>query len=98
LCDAHVKALEWLNSGGASAAFNLGNDAGFSVAEVVEAVGRVTGNPVPVIEGSRRAGDPARLVADSSHARQLLGWKPQYGDLDTIISHAWIWEKKMCNR
>jgi UDP-glucose 4-epimerase len=95
LCDAHVKALEWLNSGGASAAFNLGNGAGFSVAEVVEAVARVTGKPVPVIEGSRRAGDPARLVADSNLARQSLGWKPQYGDLDTIISHAWIWEKKM---
>jgi UDP-glucose 4-epimerase len=95
LCDAHVKALEWLNSDGTSAAFNLGNGAGFSVAEVVEAVGRVTGKPVPIIEGSRRAGDPARLVADSTLARQSLGWKPQYGDLDTIISHAWNWEKKM---
>jgi UDP-glucose 4-epimerase len=95
LCAAHVRALEWLNSGSASAAFNLGNGTGFSVAEVVAAVGRVTGVPVPVVEGSRRAGDPARLVADAGQAHQLLGWKPQYGDLDTIISHAWSWEKKM---
>jgi UDP-glucose 4-epimerase len=94
LCDAHVKALEWLDCGGASAAFNLGNGEGFSVAEVVEAVGRVTGNPVPLVEGPRRAGDPARLVADSGLARQSLGWKPRYCDLDTIISHAWAWEMK----
>jgi UDP-glucose 4-epimerase len=95
LCDAHIQALEWLESDGASAAFNLGNGSGFSVAEVLEAVTRVTGNSVPIIEGSRRAGDPARLVADSGKVRQTLGWKPQYGDLDTIISHAWSWEKKM---
>jgi len=95
LCEAHVKALEWLGSGAASAAFNLGNGAGFSVAEVVAAVGRVTDNPVPIIEGARRGGDPARLVADSSLARRVLGWQPRYGNLDTIISHAWLWEKKM---
>lgn len=95
LCEAHVKALDRLNSGGASAAFNLGNGEGFSVDEVIKAVGRVTGIPVAVNEGSRRAGDPARLVADSALARQQLGWKPQYGNLDTIISHAWSWERKM---
>jgi UDP-glucose 4-epimerase len=96
LCEAHVKALEWLSAGGASAAFNLGNGAGFSVAEVVAAVGRVTGAPVPVVEGARRAGDPARLVADSRLARERLGWAPRYADLDTIIAHAWQWEQKMC--
>jgi UDP-glucose 4-epimerase len=95
LCDAHVKALQWLESNGASAAFNLGNGSGFSVAEVLGAVSRVTGNSVPIIEGSRRAGDPACLVADSTQAHQMLGWKPRYGNLDTIISHAWTWEKKM---
>ena len=98
LCQAHAQALDSLNAGGESAAFNLGNGAGFSVAEVVDAVGRVTVNPVPVIEGSRRAGDPARLVADSTLARQVLGWQPQYADLDTIIAHAWAWEQKMCGR
>lgn len=96
LCEAHVKAFEWLCADGESAAFNLGNGAGFSVAEVVAAVGRVTGTAVPVIEGARREGDPARLVADSSLARRLLGWAPRYADLDTIISHAWRWERKMC--
>jgi len=95
LCDAHIKALEWLNSGCASAVFNLGNGEGFSVAEVLDAVGRVTGKPVPIVDGPRRAGDPARLVADSGLARLSLGWKPQYGDLETIISHAWKWERKM---
>ncbi len=95
LCEAHIKALDSLNAGGASAAFNLGNGEGFSVAEVVAAVGRVTGKPVPVIEGARRAGDPARLVADSTLARVVLGWRPQYADLDTIISHAWEWERKL---
>ncbi len=98
LCEAHVRALEWLSAGGASAAFNLGNGAGFSVAEVVAAVGRVTDVPVPVVEGARRAGDPARLVADSRLAREVLVWQPRYGDLDTIISHAWQWEQKMLGR
>lgn len=98
LCEAHVKALEWLHAGGVSQAFNLGNGAGFSVAEVVDAVGRVTGTPVPVVEGARRAGDPARLVADAHLAHRLLGWAPLYGDLDTIISHAWRWEQKMGGR
>ena len=79
---------------GNSYAFNLGNGEGFSVAEVIEAVGRVSGRPVPVIEGPRRAGDPARLVADSTLARQVLGWQPQYAELDTIIKHAWAWEMK----
>jgi UDP-glucose 4-epimerase len=95
LCDAHVKALEWLRAGRASAAFNLGNGTGFSVAEVVAAVARVTGSAVPVIEGQRRDGDPARLVADAGRARRELGWAPRYADLDTIISHAWQWERKM---
>ncbi len=94
LCEAHVKALDWLNAGGASAEFNLGNGEGFSVSEVIAAVARVTGKKVPVIEGARRAGDPARLVADSTQARQVLGWQPQYAELDTIISHAWAWENK----
>jgi UDP-glucose 4-epimerase len=98
LCEAHLKALDLLADGGASAAFNLGNGEGFSVAEVVDAVARVTGKPVPVIEGARRAGDPARLVADSALARQVLGWLPKYADLDTIISHAWAWEQKLSGK
>jgi UDP-glucose 4-epimerase len=96
LCEAHVQSLNLLIEGGGSmSAFNLGNGVGFSVATVIEAVGRVSGMRVPIIEGTRREGDPARLVADSTLAHQVLGWQPKYTDLDTIIAHAWAWEQKM---
>ena len=61
---------------------------------VIEAAERVTGKVIPVVEGARRAGDPARLVADSRLAREQLGWQPQLAALDTIIGHAWQWEVK----
>jgi UDP-glucose 4-epimerase len=98
LCNAHILALGHLRETDSSAAFNLGNGGGFSVAEVIAAVERVTGGKVPLVEGERRAGDPARLVADAQLARSQLGWKPQYAALDTIISHAWAWEKKQALR
>ena len=94
LCDAHLLALRQLADGAASDRFNLGNGNGFSVREVIDAAQRVTGRPVRVIEEGRRAGDPARLVADASRARQQLGWQPQFADLETIIAHAWAWETK----
>jgi UDP-glucose 4-epimerase len=94
LCQAHLLALEYLKLSNSSAAFNLGNGTGFSVAEVIAAVERVTGKKVPIVEGARRAGDPARLVADSTLAKNILGWEPQYADLDLIIAHAWAWEQK----
>jgi UDP-glucose 4-epimerase len=94
LCQAHLLALDYLKLSNSSAAFNLGNGTGFSVAEVIAAVERVTGKKVPIVEGARRAGDPARLVADSTLAKNTLGWKPQYADLDLIIAHAWAWEQK----
>jgi UDP-glucose 4-epimerase len=77
--------------------YNLGNGNGngFSVEEVIQSVRRVTGREVPVGEGARRAGDPARLVADSSLIRRELGWSPRYGDLDTMVAHAWAWERKV---
>jgi UDP-glucose 4-epimerase len=93
LCDAHLLALESLLDGGASARYNLGNGAGYSIDEVIAAARRVTGAPIPVSDGPRRAGDPARLVADATLARRELGWKPNYPDLDTIIAHAWAWER-----
>lgn len=92
LCEAHVAALQYLADGGPTGAFNLGNGEGFSVKEVIAAAERVTGRRVPVKYGERRAGDPARLVADARLARSKLGWQPRYADLDTIISHAWQWE------
>ena len=94
LCSAHLLALEQLLAGGESARYNLGNGNGFSVNEVIEAARRVTGHAIPVQMGQRRAGDPPRLVADASHARERLGWNPRYADLDTIILHAWQWEQK----
>jgi UDP-glucose 4-epimerase len=94
LCEAHLLALVYLQDGKASNAFNLGNGDGFSVQEVINTVSLVTGKKVPVIDGLRRAGDPARLVADASKANKTLGWKPRYGELDVIVSHAWAWETK----
>ena len=98
LCRAHLLALERLMGGGASAAYNLGNGDGYSVKEVIETASSVTGRAIPVIEAQRREGDPARLVADSARARRELGWHPRYGDLDTIIAHAWAWESGAASR
>ena len=94
LCEAHWLALQHLAQGGASEAFNLGNGQGFSVQEVIDTARQVTGRAIAVQEGPRRAGDPARLVADAARARQLLGWQPRYADLATIIAHAWQWETR----
>jgi UDP-glucose 4-epimerase len=94
LCQAHLLALAWLQQGQPSAAFNLGNGSGFSVLEVVDAVRRVSGRPVPVEDAPRRAGDPARLVADSRLIRQQLGWSPRFADLDVIVAHAWAFEQR----
>ena len=95
LCAAHSLALADLAGSGVSTAYNLGNGSGFSVRQVIDAVHKVTGRALRVIDGPRRAGDPARLVADSALARQSLGWTPVYPDLDTIVSHAWDWERKL---
>jgi len=94
LCQAHLLALERLLAGSGSAAYNLGNGTGFSVRTVIDATRQVTGRAIPVVVAPRRAGDPARLVADASLARQILGWKPIYADLETIIAHAWAWESR----
>lgn len=92
LCSAHLLALRYLLDGGESARYNLGNGQGFSVQEVIEAARRVTAHPIPTVTGSRRDGDPPRLVADSREARTMLGWSPCYASLETIVKHAWAWE------
>lgn len=92
LCSAHLLALQHLVGGGASDRFNLGNGEGFSVQQVIDTVEKVTGRKVKVVDGPRRDGDPARLVADSSRARSQLGWRPVYADLESIVQHAWAWE------
>ncbi|MDM8560195.1 UDP-glucose 4-epimerase GalE [Candidatus Parabeggiatoa sp. HSG14] len=98
LCQAHLLALEKLLAGSKSTAYNLGNGAGFSVKQVIDVAKKVTKQPISVIMGKRRAGDPARLVADSKQAQTVLGWQPQYADLATIIAHAWQYELKMKNK
>ncbi|MGC2049255.1 MAG: UDP-glucose 4-epimerase GalE [Gallionella sp.] len=98
LCEAHRLALEHLLNGAGSAAYNLGNGNGFSVQEVIDTAARITGKPIPVKNGARRAGDPARLVADAKTAKQELGWVPHYPELETIIRHAWQWEQGIVGR
>jgi len=94
LAAAHVLALEALQEGGPPAVYNLGNERGHSVREVVETVRRVTGRDFPVEEGPRRAGDPAVLVASSRKIRRELGWRPRYGDLEQIVRTAWEWHRR----
>lgn len=93
LASAHLLAMNYLQASGDSSAFNLGNGSGYSVQEVIDVVAKVTGKPVPVEKAPRREGDPARLVADATKARQLLGWKPMADDLEAIVRSAWNWEQ-----
>jgi UDP-glucose 4-epimerase len=90
---AHLLALEHLRRGGASEFLNLGNGAGYSVLEVIEAARRITGRNIAVKLAPRRPGDPARLVASAERAQRVLGWKPAYPDLPSIIRTAWEWQQ-----
>jgi|HigsolmetaAR202D_1030399.scaffolds.fasta_scaffold10404_3 UDP-glucose-4-epimerase len=94
LAEAHICALESLLNGGPSDAFNVGTGTGYSVLEVIRAVEEVTGRKVPYEIGPRRPGDAAVLVANADKLRTVLGWRPQYSDLRTIIETAWAFEKK----
>ena len=93
LADAHVLALEYLRKGGASDIFNLGNGQGFSVKEMIAAAEKATGRSIKVEIGARRAGDPAQLIASSEKARTVLGWKPQFTDVEQVIGTAWRWHE-----
>ena len=93
LAQAHILALDYLMKGGESNVFNLGNGVGFTVKEVIDVARRVTGHPIPAEISPRRAGDPAQLVASSEKAKSVLGWKPQYDSLETIVDSAWKWHK-----
>lgn len=94
LSGAHLLALNSLLSGGDSAVYNLGNNRGYSVREVIELSRKVTGKPIPAIEADKRPGDPAILIASSDKIKKNLGWKPEYEDLETIIKTAWKWHQK----
>lgn len=98
LTQAHLLALEHLLGGGDSAVYNLGNNKGYSVREVIETARRVTKHAIPVVEVGRRPGDPAFLVADSGKIRRELGWKPRHEDLTGIIETAWAWHCKEAAR
>lgn len=91
LADAHIKALEYLSKGGHTTAFNLGNGIGYTVKEVIDSARKITGREIKTVVGKRRAGDPPSLVGSSERARKELGWRPEFGDIDTIVSHAWSW-------
>lgn len=93
LASAHLLAMEYLHRGGVSSAFNLGNGEGYSVQQVIDVAAKVTGKPVPVEKSGRREGDPARLVADATKAKQVLGWQPEFSELEVIVQHAWNWEQ-----
>ena len=95
LAQAHVRALRrLLEAPERCEAFNLGNGDGHSVRQVLQVAEKVTGRPVPLEVGPRRSGDPSRLVASSRKAQEVLGWVPEHGDLEDIVSTAWAWYKK----
>jgi UDP-glucose 4-epimerase len=94
LCSAHLLALRYLADGGATTSLNLGYGHGTSVQELIDTVEKVSGQKIPVEDGPRRSGDPARLIADSTRARRVLGWHPTHDHLERIIRDAWAWERQ----
>ena len=94
IADAHLRALDWLQDGGASGTYNLGTERPSSVKDVIAAVEKMTGLTVVRRSAPRRAGDPAVLYASAERIRRDLGWIPQRPDLDTIVADAWRWHAK----
>jgi UDP-glucose 4-epimerase len=91
LAQAHILALRALDDG--SRTYNLGNGQGYTIREVIETARAVTGHPIPAMDGPRRPGDPAELIAGSDKIRRELGWQPRYPDLRDIVQSAWHWHK-----
>ena len=90
LAEAHLLALEYLDKGGCSDAFNLGSGDGYSVKEIIDTARKITGKEIPAVIEDRRPGDPAVLIASNKKAAEVLGWHPQR-NLETIIADAWHW-------
>jgi UDP-glucose 4-epimerase len=86
-------ALEYLRAGHESDIFNLGTGEGFSVKEIIDISRKITGHPIPVEIGPRRAGDPSVLVASADKAKSILGWAPRYSNVERVITDAWRWHK-----
>jgi UDP-glucose 4-epimerase len=93
LSEAHLLALKHLRAGKDSEFINLGNGQGFSVKEVIETARKITGREIEAKIAPRRSGDPSKLVADAEKARMILGWNPQFPDLQTIIESSWNWHQ-----
>jgi UDP-glucose 4-epimerase len=93
LSQAHLLALDYLRGGGNSEFINLGNGGGYSVKEVIEAARQITGRNIEAKIAPRRAGDPSRLVANAAKAREVLGWNPQFPEIEKIIESAWKWHE-----
>ncbi|MBQ9433905.1 MAG: UDP-glucose 4-epimerase GalE [Synergistaceae bacterium] len=97
LARAHILALEYLRNGGTSDIFNLGSGDGYSVMEMITAARKVTGHSIPAQVGARRPGDPAKLVADSTKAHEILKWTPEIVRMEDIIATAWKWHSSHPN-
>ena len=97
LADAHLLAVKYLREGNPSMAFNLGSSTGFSNLQILEAARKVTGKEIPAELADRRPGDPDTLIASSDKAREVLGWKPQFDDIEKIIASAWAWHSSHPN-
>jgi UDP-glucose 4-epimerase len=95
LASAHLNALTYLRKGGDSAVLNCGYGHGYSVRDVLAAVERANGKPLNIVEEPRRAGDPPELIAVANRVREVLGWSPQFDDLDTIVKTSLAWERKI---
>lgn len=95
LADAHYRAYEYLKAGGESQFLNLGTKRGVSIRELIRTAEQVTGRKIPSADAERRAGDPPELIGSGEKAERILGWKPAYSDIETVLKHAWDWHKKL---
>jgi len=95
LADAHIRALDYMKKENVSNRLNLGTSNGTSVNEIIDAARKVTGRDFKVEYVERRAGDPAELIGSNIKAKNILGWEPQYSDIETIMKDAWKWHNKM---
>ena len=98
LATAHLDALTYLRGGGESTTLNCGYGHGYSVRDILAAVARANGAPRNITEEPRRAGDPPELIAVAKKIRAVLGWSPQFDDLDTIVSTSLAWERKIADQ
>ena len=94
LADAHIKALGYLMDKDTSNSFNLGNGIGHSVREIIDAVKKISRKDVRVVESERREGDPPVLISNYKKAVDVLGWRPRYADIDTIVETAYRWHSR----